>query len=143
MRRLAYVLENHPWQFLILNVLAILSIYYALHKEQVLELILKGVLTFTIASVTVLIIKILTKRRRWDIRTIQDYRFPSYHQATATSLCVLAGIYMPLLIPWFIGLIILTAWGRYVIEKHTLDEIAVGAIVGAIAALAIGLSNIR
>ena len=137
----AYLIEKHPWGFLIANVIAILTLYYFLCPELVFKLLLKGILTFILSSIIAIAIKVTVKRARWEVKSIQDYRMPSYHQTIATAMCVLAMIYMPILIPWFVALIILTAWGRYVIEKHTIDEIVIGAIVGTIVAIAIGFLN--
>lgn len=126
----AKAIDKYPYEFLLVNVVIVLSVQVAYKPSELIALLVSGTIAFTTTTVVVILLKMYIGEKRWEIKSIQDYRNPSYHSAVASTMCIVGIMYQPFLIAWFMIYMYMTAIGRVYIGKHKWNEVYNGTVVG-------------
>lgn len=140
--RYALVIEKHPLAVvgLVSTIFFVIFVCLVCDVNAVLFMLVSGIISYVLAFLLSVFIKLLTKVSRVDtIKSVHDYRFPSTHVSIATALSLTYYIVFSFYVGSFARLVVLftmiiiivaTSAGRYIIGAHVMREIVAGVILG-------------
>lgn len=65
----AKAIDKYPYEFLLVNVVIVLSVQVAYKPSELIALLVSGTIAFTTTTVVVILLKMYIGEKRWEIKS--------------------------------------------------------------------------